>query len=385
VNLHEYQAKEILARYGVPVSTGEVVRSPVAAREAAERLGFPVVIKAQVLVGGRGKAGGVRLAHTPAEAEEYARQILSLTIRGEAVRKVLVAPAVEIQQELYLGLVLDRAARGLTLMASAAGGMDIEEVARTAPEKIARVTPDPFLGLRDYQVRRLAAQIGLPTTLWRDFTAIGQALWRTARDCDATLVEINPLALTPAGALVAVDAKIVLDDNALFRHPDLEALRDLEAENPLERQAREAGLSYIKLDGTIGCVVNGAGLAMATMDIVKLYGGAPANFLDIGGGARAERVAAALRLLFSDPQVKAVLVNIFGGITRCDEVARGIVTVLQERGGSPVPLVVRLVGTNEEEGRRILAQANVVWCATLREAAQKVVELQAAATAPRRP
>jgi succinyl-CoA synthetase beta subunit len=372
VKIHEYQAKQILARYNIPIPRGELATTPAEARSIAKSYGVPVVVKAQVLVGGRGKAGGVKLAATPDEAEVVAERILGLNIKGVTVRKLLVAEATDIAKEIYLGAVLDRTSQRVVVMASAEGGVEIEEVARTMPEKIVKVAADPFLGLADFQGRQLAFGIGLPSNLVRDFVRLAKGLVQALMDTDASLAEINPLVIAKDGTLKAIDAKIVLDDNGLFRHRDLEALRDLDEEDIYEREARMNELSYVKLDGEIGCMVNGAGLAMATMDMIKLYGSAPANFLDIGGGARAERVAAALRIILADRHVKAVLFNIFGGITRCDEVAKGIVAALHEVKPS-VPMVARLIGTNEEEGRRILAEANMITAATLAEAAQKAV------------
>ena len=374
MKLYEYQSKRVFARYGVPVPQGDVATTPQEAREIAARLGVPVVIKAQVLVGGRGKAGGIRLAHDPAQAEEVAGQMLGMDLKGLTVKKVLVDEAADVAQELYLGVVVDRAAARPVMMASSEGGVEIEEVARRAPEKIFKAFIDPFLGLRDYQARELAYGIGLERDLVRGFVGVARGLYRAFVECDASLAEINPLAVTGDGKLVALDAKMILDDNALFRHPDLAEMRAEEEETPAEREARRHGISYVQLEGNIGCLVNGAGLAMATMDLTKLYGGAPANFLDIGGGATAERVAAALRIILSDPKVRVVLINIFGGITRCDEVAKGILAALEEVP-TEVPMVVRLVGTNEEEGRRLLAEAKMVTAATLEEAAQKAVEL----------
>lgn len=376
MNLHEYQSKARFAEYGIPIPKGKVAHSPQQAYEIAKELGAPVVIKAQVLTGGRGKAGGVKLAQTPEEAERHADAILGMDIRDHKVLRVLVDTASTIQKEIYLGVTNDRAARRPLIMASAEGGMDIEEVNRVSPEKIIREHIDPFLGLRDYQIRNLAYGIELPRELWKPFMKIAQALYRCYAESDATLAEINPLIIDGEGQLLAVDGKMSIDDNALFRHPDLAELRDTSAEPEAETRARAAGLSYIKLDGTIGCMVNGAGLAMTTMDMTKLFGGAPANFLDIGGGAKAETVAMALRIILSDPNVKAVLFNIFGGITRCDEVARGILAALAE---VPVdlPMVVRLVGTNEEEGRALLDAANIPHMETARtlaEAARKAVE-----------
>ncbi len=375
MNLHEYQSKLRFAEFGIPIPQGRVAHSPQQAYEIAKELNGPVVVKAQVLTGGRGKAGGVRLAQTPEEAERHADAILGMEIKGHKVLKVLVDPASVIQKEIYLGITNDRAARKPVIMASAEGGMDIEEVNRIAPEKIIREHIDPFLGLRDYQVRNLAYGIELPRDLWKPFMKIAQALYRCYVESDATLAEINPLVIDGEGQLLAVDGKMSIDDNALFRHPDLAEMRDTSAEPEAETRARAAGLSYIKLDGTIGCMVNGAGLAMATMDMTKLFGGEPANFLDIGGGAKAETVAMALRIILSDPNVKAVLLNIFGGITRCDEVARGILAALAEVKVD-LPMVVRLVGTNEDEGRALLEQARIphmVTAKTLAEAAQKAV------------
>jgi succinyl-CoA synthetase beta subunit len=372
LNIHEYQAKQLFARYDIPIPAGDVAETPAQAREIAQRLGVPVVVKAQVLVGGRGKAGGIKLARTPQEAEEKAAQILGMEIKGLRVQKVLVDEAADIREELYLGVVVDRGSKRVALMASSEGGVDIEEVAARSPEKIVRVTVDPFLGLLDYQARELAYGIGLDKGLVRPFTAIAHGLYRAFVENDASLAEINPLVITGDGKLLAVDAKMNIDDSALYRHPELESMRDITAEDKAERLAREAGLSYVELQGEIGCMVNGAGLAMATMDIVKLYGGEPANFLDIGGGARADRVATALRIILRDPRVKAVLFNIFGGITRGDEVARGILEALREID-TDVPMVIRLVGTRAEEGRKLLADAHMITAETLSEAAQKAV------------
>ena len=373
MKLHEYQSKQIFARHGIPIPKGRVAATATEARQIAEELGGRVVIKSQVLVGGRGKAGGIRVARSAKEAEEFATQILSMEIKGLPVRKVLVDEAANIDQELYLGITNDRAARRPVIMASAAGGIEIEEVARTSPEKIIKIHIDPLLGLRDFQSRDIAIGIDLPKDYWRQFAEICQGLWHTYVECDATLVEINPLVILKEKRLLALDGKMLLDDNALFRHTDLAEMRDVDEEAPVETEARKYGLSFIKLDGQIGCMVNGAGLAMATMDIVKLFGGEPANFLDIGGGAGAEKVAAALRIILSDKNVKAILFNVFGGITRCDEVARGILTALKEVQTN-IPMIVRLVGTNAEEGRKLLADAKMVTAETLVDAAQKAVE-----------
>ncbi len=374
MKIHEYQAREIMARYGLPVVGGDVAATPEEARAIAERLGRPVVVKAQVHVGGRGKVGGIKPARTPAEAEAVAGQILGMDLKGIRVRRVMVAEAVEIAREFYIGVVMDRAAQRVVLMASAEGGVEIETVARERPQAIHRVAADPFLGLRDYQAREIAFGMGLAGQQALSLVPVAMALYRLYVENDATLAEINPLVITQAGEWRAVDSKILFDDSALPRHPEWEALRDSAAEEPAEVQARAHDLSYVKLDGQIGCMVNGAGLSMATMDTIKLYGGAPANFLDIGGGARAEKVAAALRIILSDPNVRAVLLNVFGGITRCDEVARGIVAALQEVRPQ-VPMVARLVGTNQEEGRAILAGAKMITAETMAEAAQKVVEV----------
>lgn len=374
MNLHEYQSKGIFAQYGIPVPNGKVAATPEEAKTIAEALGGRVVVKSQVLTGGRGKAGGIKLASSPSEAEQLAKQILAMTIKDLPVRKVLVDPAANIQTEIYLGITNDRAARKPVLMASAAGGVDIEEVARTTPEKIIRTHIDPLMGLRDYQARDVAIEMELPREQWTQFIHIARKLWEVYRDNDATLAEINPLVITGDGKLVALDGKMSIDDNALAvgRHPNLEAMRDLDVEEASEIEAKTHELSYIKLDGNIGCMVNGAGLAMTTMDVIKLFGGSPANFLDIGGGAGPDKVAAAFRIILKEPNVKAILINIFGGITRCDDVARGILTAMAEVGVH-VPMVVRLVGTNAKEGRELLANANMGTAETLTEAAQKVV------------
>ncbi len=375
MNLHEYQSKIRFAEFGVPVPRGKVAHSPQEAYEITKELGSPVVVKAQVLTGGRGKAGGVKLAKTPEEAQQRADEILGMEIKGHRVLKVLVDPASEIKSEIYLGVTNDRAARKPVIMASSEGGVDIEEVNRVSPEKIVREHIDLFLGLRDYQIRNLAYGIELPRELWKQLMTIARSLYRCYVESDATLAEINPLIIDGNGDLLAVDGKMSIDDNALFRHPDLAEKRDTSAEPKAETEARAAGLSYIKLDGEIGCMVNGAGLAMTTMDMTKLFGGSPANFLDIGGGAKAETVAAALRIILADPNVKAVLFNIFGGITRCDEVALGILDALKDVKVD-LPMVVRLVGTNEEEGRRLIDEAaipHMVGAATLADAAQKAV------------
>ena len=372
MKLHEYRSKQIFARYEIPIPRGRVAMTATEARAIAEELGGRAVIKAQVLVGGRGKAGGIRLAQSPEEAEELATQVLGMHIKGLPVRKVLVDQAADIQTEIYLGLTNDRATGSPVLIASAEGGIDIEEVARVRPEKIARAWVDPLLGLRNYQARNLAAGMELPRAYWGQFTDIARALYRVYKQTDASLAEINPLVILGGGSMLALDGKIVLDDNALFRHPELAELRDLDEEAASEREARKYGLSYVKLDGDVGCMVNGAGLAMATMDVIQHLGGRPANFLDVGGGAPAEKVAAALEIILSDSNVRVVLLNIFGGITRCDEVARGILMAMEEVKPQ-VPMVARLVGTNEEEGRRLLAAAKMITATSLLEGAERAV------------
>ena len=372
MKLQEYRSKEILAQYGVPLQAGQVATTPGEAAAIARTIARPVVIKAQVLVGGRGKAGGVRLADTPEEAGRAAEAILGMSIKGITVRTVLVAPAATIAKEFYLGLILDRAAKAITVIGSAEGGVEIEETARTHPEAVLRLRMHPLIGLQEHNVRRVAFFLGIPPDLRREFRQVLRGLYDAFVGTDADLAEINPLAITEDGLLTALDAKIVLDDSGLARHPDIELMRDLNEEEPSETAARRAGINFIKLDGSIGCMVNGAGLAMTTMDLVKLAGGEPANFLDIGGGAKADKVAAAFRIILDDPSVKAILINIFGGITRGDEVARGIVEARSTLTRN-VPMVVRIVGTNAEEAKPILAQANLITADSLDEAAAKAV------------
>ena len=379
MKLHEYQAKEMLAKYGVPVNEGHVAETVDEVVEIARRIGKPVMIKAQVMMGGRGKAGGVKYSEDVEAARENASNILGKLLqneqnpRGEVVKRVLVADAADIAKEYYLGATVDRGSKSIIVMGSAEGGVEIEQVARDNPDAIIKVHVDPLLGMQDYQARELAFGMGLGEHI-RDFTRVAKGLVRVLIDHDASLVEINPLVITTENKLIALDAKMVLDDNGLFRQKWAEEMRDPAEEEESEREAREAGISFVKLDGNIGCMVNGAGLAMATMDTIKEYGGSPANFLDIGGGAREDKVEAALRIILSDPNVKSVMFNIFGGITRGDDVARGIVKVLGQMKPD-VPMVVRLVGTNAEEGRRILEDANLNAAKTLDEAAQKAVEL----------
>lgn len=371
MNLHEYQGKELFARFGLPVLPGQVAGTPEEARDVAASIGGLVVIKAQVQAGGRGKAGGVKLARTPDEAFEKARDILALTIKGLPVRKVLVAQAADIAKEYYLSIVMDREKKAPLIMLSAEGGVDIEEVARTAPDRILKQHIE-LDGLRPYQARNLMSKV------FTDFKQAAQAadvlmkLYRVFMDGDCSLAEINPLAVTPEGRVIALDAKVVLDDNADYRHRDWEHWRDPGEETMGQKLAREKGLSYVKLDGDIGCVVNGAGLAMATMDLIKHYGGEPANFLDIGGSSNPEKVTAALRIITGESHVRAILFNIFGGITRCDDVANGIVASLEESPLS-VPLVIRLTGTNEEKARQILSGFGLGATTSMDEAVQMVI------------
>lgn len=374
MKLHEYQSKRIFAKYGVPIPNGEVATTPAEAKAIAEKLGGKVVVKSQVLVGGRGKAGGVKLAKNAAEAEAVATQILGMDIKGLTVEKVLVDEASDIKDEIYLGIVIDRIAHKPVFIASAEGGVEIEIVAKENPDAIIHLAVDPLLGLQDFQARNLAFDLGLRGKHINAFVKIAKGLYQAFVESDASLAEINPLIIDGNDVLMAVDGKMVLDDSALYRHPDLAAMRDSQEESDSERAAREADLSFVKLDGEIGCMVNGAGLAMATMDIVKHFGGEPANFLDIGGGAKAEKVATALRIILADPKVKAILFNVFGGITRGDEVAHGILQALEEVKPD-VPMVARLVGTNAEEGLAILKAANFPSAESLGEAAQIAVKL----------
>lgn len=379
MKLHEYQSKFLFQEYGIPIPQGAVATSAEEARKIASDLGGVVVVKAQVHVGGRGKAGGVKVARDEAEAARFAEQILGMEIKGLRVERVLVDPGADIKQEIYLAITNDRGAGQPLIMTSMEGGMDIEELNRERPDAIIREHIDPILGLQNYQMTFIASAMGLPRTQWRSFGKILRGLYNCYKESDAELAEINPLVITGDGELLAVDGKVIIDDNALYRQPDLTAARDTSAEPESERLAREAGITYIKLDGQIGCMVNGAGLAMTTMDMTKLYGDAagigPANFLDIGGGATPEQVAAALRIILSDASVKCVLFNIFGGITRCDEVAKGILTAYNEVNPS-VPMVIRLQGTNAAAGNQIISEAqipNIISADTLTEAAQRAV------------
>lgn len=379
MDLHEHQSKTLFKQYGIPTPMGDVAFTPEEAEAIAERLGGKVVVKSQVLTGGRGKAGGVKVALNAADAKEKAAAILGMKIKHLTVGKVLIDPASTIVKEIYLGITNDRKAGKPVLIASSEGGMDIEEVARTNPDAVIREHIDPVYGLQGYQITAVAGAMNLPREHWKAFGQIARGLYNCYRDNDATLAEINPLIINGDNQLVALDGKVSIDDNALFRHPELAALRDTTAEAEAETLAREADISYVKLDGQIGCMVNGAGLAMTTMDMTMLYGAdkgvGPANFLDIGGGAKADKVAKALRIILSDPNVKSVLINIFGGITRCDEVAKGMIEAYNEVQPT-VPIVIRLQGTNAKEGREIINAANIstlVAAATLTEAAQKAV------------
>jgi len=374
VNIHEYQAKEIFRKYGIPIPPGEVATTPEEAEAIARKFGTTVVVKAQVHAGGRGKAGGVKLAKTPAEAKSVAAQILKLRIKDLPVQKVLVTPAADIASEAYVGIIVDRASKRAVFMASAAGGIDIEEVAAKTPEKLLKHPVDPRYGLQLYEAMQLAFFLYSDMKQVRAAAKILQQLYRAFSENGGSLAEINPLVTTPAGEIVALDAKMVIDDNELDRRPEIAALRDESAEDASEVEARKASLTFIKLDGNVGCVVNGAGLAMATMDLVKYYGGEPANFLDIGGSSNPEKVVAALRIITSDKNVKAILFNIFGGITRTDDVANGIVTAIKQNP-LKVPLVIRLTGTNEEIAVRILTENGLSAMTDMDEAVKKAVAL----------
>jgi succinyl-CoA synthetase beta subunit len=388
MKIHEYQAKSVLARFGVPVPRGEVTTTASEAGDIAKRLtggggSSVVVVKAQIHAGGRGKGGGVKLAKSADEAEQLAKQMLGMTLithqtgpEGKKVGRVLIEEGLQIDRELYVSLLIDRASGSPVIIASAAGGMDIEEVAAKEPEKILRETLDPGVGVAPFQARKLAFGMGLDGAAAGKLSKVLAALYKAFIDTDASMIEINPLILTKAGDLLALDAKVSFDDNALFRHPDLKELRDLTEEDPLEVEASKFSLNYIRLDGTIGCMVNGAGLAMATMDIIKLAGGEPANFLDVGGGANAEQIKNAFKILMSDANVKAVLINIFGGILRCDVLAQGVIAAVKELG-VPVPIVIRMEGTNVEEGKRLLKESglNFTTADSMGDAADSVVAL----------
>jgi succinyl-CoA synthetase beta subunit len=393
LKIHEYQAKSVLARFGVPVPRGEVIFNAAEAAAVAERLGGSVVVvKAQIHAGGRGKGGGVKLAKSPDEAERIAKQMIGMTLvthqtgpEGRKVGRVLIEQGVQIERELYLSMLIDRAAGQPVVIASADGGMDIEEVAATHPEKILREHIDPATGVIPFQARKLAFGMGLEAGPAGKMVKLLESMYRAFLDTDASMIEINPLILTKTGDLLALDAKVTFDDNALYRHPDLRELRDLSEEDPLEVEASKFSLNYIRLDGNIGCMVNGAGLAMATMDIIKLAGGEPANFLDVGGGASAEQIKNAFRILMADRNVKAVFINIFGGILRCDILAAGVIAAVKELG-VPVPIVIRMEGTNVEEGKRMLRESglNFTTADSMSEGAERVVALAGASVAARR-
>jgi len=381
MKVHEFQAKAILAEYGVPVPKGEVALTPSEARNAAERLGGAVVVKAQIHAGGRGKAGGIVLASSPGEAETAAERLIGSRLvthqtgpEGSVVKRVLVEERTSITRELYAGIVLDRKAALPVIMASTAGGVDIEEVAAKNPEKVIKVAVDPATQLQAFHTRQLSFGLRLPQPLQSAGVEVFRGLYRAFQEKDCSLVEINPLVVTADNRLLALDAKINFDDNALFRHTDIKELRDLDEESPLEVEASRFGLNYIKLDGTVGCMVNGAGLAMATMDIVKLAGGQPANFLDVGGGASAEQIQNAFRILTSDRSVRAVLINIFGGILRCDRLAEGVIHAVRSLQVT-LPIVIRMEGTNVDQGRRMLRESglNLITADGMREAAERAV------------
>jgi succinyl-CoA synthetase beta subunit len=384
MKIHEYQAKAILARHGVPVPRGEVTFAAADAVDIAKRLGTGVVVvKAQIHAGGRGKGGGVKLARSPQDAEKLARAMIGMTLithqtgpEGRVVRRVLIEEGLQMQRELYVSIVLDRAAGRPVIMASAAGGMDIEEVAEKTPEKIVRVHVSPGVGIVPFEARQLGFGIGLDAPQVNKFVKVVTALYEAYLATDASLVEINPLVVTASGDLLALDAKMNFDDNALYRHPDLKEMRDTGEEDPLEIEASKFSLNYIRLEGNIGCMVNGAGLAMATMDIIKLSGGEPANFLDVGGGANAEQIRNAFKILISDKNVQAVLINIFGGILRCDVLAQGVIAAVKELGVR-MPIIIRMEGTNVDEGKRLLKESglNFTTADSMDEAAEKAVLL----------
>lgn len=375
MRLHEYQAKQIFSKHGIRIPRGELATSVEDVRKIAEKLGGKVVLKSQVLVGGRGKAGGIKKAYSVDEAVEKAKEMFGSILKGHVVKKIYVEEMMDIQREMYAGFTLDRANKGIAAILSSVGGMDIEEIAEKHPEKIAKVTVNPKWGLWDYQIRELLLNSEMPREYWKEVTSILKTLYRILVHYEAELVEINPLVVTSEG-IVAADARLNIDDSALFRHKDLEGLKDYTEADQMERIAMEKGLNYVKLDGNVGVMANGAGMAMATMDLIYIYGGKPANFLDIGGGASAEVVREAMNLILSDENVRVVFINIFGGITRCDEVANGLVEALSDIS---IPVVVRLAGTNEEEGRKIMEEfardKNFHIVETMEEGAEKAVKL----------
>ena len=373
MKIHEYQAKEIFLKYGIPVPPGEMATTPEQAKEIAQKIGKPVMIKSQVHVGGRGKAGGIKSAENPEEAFEKAKNILGMDIKGLKVKKVLVTESKNIASEAYIGIIVDRRTKKPVIMVSPAGGIDIEEVAKKTPEKIFKLEVNPLLGLQAYQARNLAYKLYSDSKIANMTTPVIMKLYKAFWENDCSLAEINPFITTPEGEVWALDAKINIDDNGLERHPEIEAMRDLDSEEPGENEARQMGLSFVKLDGNIGCVVNGAGLAMATMDLVKYFGAEPANFLDIGGSSSPDKVVTAMRIITRDPNVKAILFNIFGGITRCDDVATGIVAALKEFKPR-VPIVIRLTGTNEDRARKILEEINLPATSSMEEVVKRAIE-----------
>lgn len=373
MKLYEYEAKKIFEDYGIPISPYEVVDNPESARKSAEKLGFPVVIKAQVLVAGRGKAGGVKIAKNSDEVYDIASKMLGLSIKGELVKKIMVTSAIDISREIYVSIIVDRFVRKPVILVSAEGGVDIEELAAKAPEKIIKIYVDPLIGLRDYQLRYATSRVGLSGQQASQFMSILRSLYAIFDNFDCDLAEINPLAIDSRGNLIAVDAKMIIDDNALFRRKEF-ANRESAEYSEFEIEARQAGFNYVELDGNIGIICNGAGLTMATMDTVYLKGGKPANFLDVGGGATAEIAEKATSLLLRHPNVKVIFFNILGGITRCDEVAKGLISALNKYGGGK-KIVVRMMGTNEEEGRRLLREAGIDWYDSMETAAARAVEL----------
>lgn len=374
MKIHEYQAKELFLQAGMPVPSGEIATNVADAVSITESIGKPVMVKAQVHVGGRGKAGGVKYAENVEAARVWAQKILGMDIKGLTVKKILITEAVEIVTECYVGIIIDRVTKCPVIMVSAAGGIDIEEVAAQTPEKIHKLAVDPILGLRDYQARELASKLYKDIKLIRQAAKIIMQLYEVYWNSDASLVEINPLITTPDGKVLAIDAKLNVDDNGLFRRKEIAKMRDLDAENAAETEAREGDLSFVKLDGNIGCIVNGAGLAMATMDLVKYYGGDPANFLDIGGSSNPQKVLTAMRIILSNPNIRSILINIFGGITRCDDVANGIILAYEELKPE-IPIVVRLTGTNEAQARKILKQVNLKSAETLDDVVKEAIRL----------
>lgn len=377
LDLFEYQGKELFARHGIPVPSGETAETPAEARAAAERIGGTVVVKAQVQVGGRGKAGGIQLAANPDEAEAHAKTILGMDIKGHTVHRVWIESASEIEKEYYASITFDRSAKKPLVMLSAMGGVDIEAVAEEHPDKLARLHVDALSGFHPHHARRLCYEAGIDAEAMRGVQDILLKLYQGFTELDAMLFEINPLILTKSGDVIALDAKVTIDNNALYRHPDVAALQESTTQDVQEKMAQEKGVTYVKLDGDVGILGNGAGLVMSTLDVVALAGGRPANFLDAGGGSKSDEVVAALEVLLSDAKVKSLLINIFGGITRCDEVAEGLLTAIDQLG-STIPIVVRLDGTNEEEGRKIIqdrAPSNVVVEPTMLSAAERAVAL----------